>query len=77
MKSISIDFDYRCTSCGNCVEVPGAGTQVGGRDLQPYCYYCVAPALPHGARKLGHKVDWMGHAPSWCPSSVTRKEDAT
>lgn len=64
----------QCIYCGNCVEVPGSGMKANNRELQPYCFYCVTDAFATGARKIGHKVDWTGRTPSWCPVEAARKE---
>lgn len=67
-------MNYKCISCGNCVEVPRSGMTVNNRRLQPYCFYCVTDAHKTGARKIGHKATWTGRTPAWCPVDAKRKE---
>lgn len=68
------DFcEYECIVCRNCVEVTQSGMAIKGRELQIYCFYCVSDAFKTGARKIGHKADWTGRVPKWCPVKVDRR----
>lgn len=34
------------------------------RTMQIFCYYCLACV---SGRKIGHKAQWTGRTPKWCP----------
>lgn len=66
---------HKCISCKNCVEVTRSGTAIKGKELQAFCFYCISDSFKTGARKIGHKADWTGRTPKWCPAEAAARSE--